>query len=57
MSRSTREWLATLAGGGAGALWSLADSSHGVARVALSALAGACVAVVITSFIKLSREP
>ena len=57
MSRSAREWMTTLAGAVAAGLWSLQESLHGVARVALAAAASACVALTLHSLIKLAREP
>jgi hypothetical protein len=56
MSRTTREWIGTLAGGAAAGIWSIHDSFHGVARVALAVLAGACVSVAFSILIKLARE-
>lgn len=57
MSRSAHEWLGTLAGAAAAGLWSIQENLHGAARIALSALAGACVALTLVTLIKLARYP
>jgi hypothetical protein len=46
-----------LTGAAAAGIWSIHDSFHGVARVGLAAVAGACVALTFTTLIKLAREP
>jgi uncharacterized membrane protein YeaQ/YmgE (transglycosylase-associated protein family) len=56
VSRSTREWIGVLTGSAAAGSWSIHDSFHGVARVALAAVAGACVALTFTTLIKLARQ-
>jgi hypothetical protein len=55
LSRPARQWIGTLAGAAAAGIWSIHDSFHGAARVALAALAGAGVALMFIILRDLSR--